>query len=110
MFSLKNHVVLTKYRLGGKLQTAVPLTRIKTHTRVIAANSYVEGLFSSAGALELYLKNKVVLYSTESIVSQLGVKSIPKTAITTRVRGIAKNPVDHPNGGRANTKGSFKTP
>lgn len=26
------------------------------------------------------------------------------------VRGIAKNPVDHPNGGRANTKGSFKTP
>lgn len=26
------------------------------------------------------------------------------------VRGIAKNPVDHPNGGRSNTKGSFKTP
>lgn len=26
------------------------------------------------------------------------------------VRGVAKNPVDHPNGGRSNTKGSLKTP
>ena len=26
------------------------------------------------------------------------------------VRGIAKNPVDHPNGGRSNTKQPFKTP
>lgn len=26
------------------------------------------------------------------------------------VRGIAKNPVDHPNGGRANTKQPMKTP
>ena len=25
-------------------------------------------------------------------------------------RGVAMNPVDHPNGGRSNTKGSFKTP
>ena len=29
---------------------------------------------------------------------------------TIKVRGIAKNPVDHPNGGNSNTKGSFKTP
>jgi len=29
---------------------------------------------------------------------------------TVKVRGIAKNPVDHPNGGNSNTKGSFKTP
>ena len=27
-----------------------------------------------------------------------------------RVRGIAKNPVDHPNGGRSNTKQPLKTP
>ena len=26
------------------------------------------------------------------------------------VRGIAKNPVDHPNGGRSNTKQPLKTP
>ena len=25
-------------------------------------------------------------------------------------RGVAMNPVDHPNGGRSKTKGSFKTP
>ena len=27
-----------------------------------------------------------------------------------RVRGIAMNPVDHPNGGRANTKQPLKNP
>ena len=27
-----------------------------------------------------------------------------------KVRGIAKNPVDHPNGGNANTKGSLRNP
>lgn len=32
------------------------------------------------------------------------------SGVSLHVRGIAKNPVDHPNGGRANTKGSFKTP
>ena len=32
------------------------------------------------------------------------------SGVKLQVRGIAKNPVDHPNGGRANTKGSFKTP
>lgn len=31
-------------------------------------------------------------------------------SINLGVRGIAKNPVDHPNGGNSNTKGSFKTP
>lgn len=27
-----------------------------------------------------------------------------------KVRGIAKNPIDHPNGGNSNTKGSLRTP
>lgn len=42
------------------------------------------------------------------VVAKLHNYRFKKTLL--RVRGIAKNPVDHPNGGRSNTKGSFKTP
>lgn len=33
-----------------------------------------------------------------------------KTRSLCKVRGIAKNPIDHPNGGNSNTKGSLRTP
>lgn len=62
------------------------------------------------GSLELKLLNTLKI--AESIL-HLGspTRSFEKSAgVVSQVRGVAKNPVDHPNGGRANTKGSFKTP
>lgn len=37
-------------------------------------------------------------------------KTLYKNKFFKSTRGVAMNPVDHPNGGRSKTKGSFKTP
>lgn len=53
--------------------------------------------------------NKTYLYIGSNIsVIGYSSKRLKKTILS--VRGVAKNPIDHPNGGRSNTKGSFKTP
>ena len=55
-------------------------------------------------------KNTYFLQKSEFFIGKSLKDKTNAVGITSRVRGIAKNPVDHPNGGRANTKGSFKTP
>lgn len=45
---------------------------------------------------------------TQTLRRKAGLQILPR--VRCKVRGIAKNPVDHPNGGNSNTKGSFKTP
>ena len=85
------------------------------------ASSSSSGTYSvvssvSGGSVSLKLPSGAVT-AKKQIVSYLGQNIIiPKLSnyrykkTLLRVRGIAKNPVDHPNGGRSNTKGSFKTP
>lgn len=75
---------------------------LKTFQNMIALND---------GTLKLLLAHKTIFLSKTFFL--LGITSKFNTRNVTRVssvRGISKNPVDHPNGGRANTKGSFKTP
>ena len=40
----------------------------------------------------------------------LGKASLIRQNKTLQVRGVAKNPIDHPNGGRTRGKNSFRTP
>lgn len=48
------------------------------------------------------------IFSNKMVLAKSGFKNKVKTF--GKVRGIAKNPIDHPNGGNSNTKGSFRTP
>lgn len=48
------------------------------------------------------------LYNKDIVVSKAGPNS--RLGNKPKVRGVAKNPVDHPNGGNSKTKGSFKNP
>jgi hypothetical protein len=67
-------------------------------------------IFHPNGSLVLLLGNKVNLSQITGCIGIPSSLSKKQIGVTSLVRGIAKNPVDHPNGGRANTKGSFKTP
>jgi hypothetical protein len=74
--------------------------------------------FTRQTAVALMSYDNQLLVPSKNISASGGSFIVGLSSLTTRskvqptsiVRGIAKNPVDHPNGGRANTKGSFKTP
>lgn len=73
--------------------------------------SAVTGHINSAGFLIIKLGGgEVKLLNTKFSIGVPSKDRTNNTAITSHVRSIAKNPIDHPNGGRASTKGSFKTP
>jgi hypothetical protein len=94
--NLTNTPITDVYTLGGKIFAK------STSARVAADAQGLTYLQLPTARIKLSYANAML---ASSITSRL-----PTAAITSRVRGIAKNPVDHPNGGRANTKGSFKTP
>lgn len=70
----------------------------------------------SDGVSQILLPSGTQFFNTHSYQTLLYVKGFcvvntrHNHLINTKVRGVAKNPVDHPNGGRSNTKGSFKNP
>jgi hypothetical protein len=85
--------------------------KISESTKQIGLLSSVTAYINSEGFLVIKLHNKEIKFMSTTLT--LGLSSKERTnhmAITSRVRSIAKNPIDHPNGGRASTKGSFKTP
>ena len=57
---------------------------------------------SNVGRVSNYYQNNTVLGNAR------GTRKKKKKAIS--VRGIAMNPIDHPNGGRANTRRPMKNP
>ena len=53
-------------------------------------------------------KKEVILFKYQGSIFEQNQYASPKKKII--VRGIAKNPVDHPNGGNSNTKQPLRTP
>lgn len=79
----------------------------------LATRSYQIGVVRPDGSLIIRHRIKPLKWSLQKsnfIVGSPAALNTKHYGITSIVRGIAKNPIDHPNGGRANTKGSFKTP
>ena len=99
--------------MGFQLNSLNILSNVKIadSMKQIALLSSVTAHINSEGLLVIKLRDKETKFISTTFT--LGLPSKERTnhmAITSRVRSIAKNPIDHPNGGRASTKGSFKTP
>lgn len=87
------------------------LCYIYNKSKIYGSRSSIVSSFQPSGLLLVRLKGKTtLLHQTTSIMGLPLNRGNKTTGVVSKVRGIAKNPVDHPNGGRANTKGSFKTP
>lgn len=105
-----NHVIFSKFFIKTFALRPLPLVTITCNRSVVGSFSFRTSWLDNAGLLEVRGAKPLYFYNTYSILSKESDIYWKPNAITSRVRGIAKNPVDHPNGGRANTKGSFKTP
>ena len=81
----------------------------------LLSNSFGTGVsyafFQNDGSIQLKLMSNIKIFTESTFILGLTTKFNTRNInLVSSVRGISKNPVDHPNGGRANTKGSFKTP
>jgi hypothetical protein len=108
-----NHYINYIYGMKFQLNSLNILSNIITSysNKQIGLLSSVTGYINSDCLLVVKFAKKEITFITSTF--NLGIPSKERTnhmAITSRVRSIAKNPIDHPNGGRASTKGSFKTP
>lgn len=79
--------------------------------KIFGIQSFKSISFQHNGLLHIQLSSKTILLTQSSFILGISTKfNTRNIGRVSSVRGISKNPVDHPNGGRANTKGSFKTP
>ena len=103
------HMDLMKPKLIG-LNLAAGIV-VNNSSKVYGLKSPKSLIFYLDGTINIALKSKQLITTTSvftlGILNKFNSRNIGRVA---SVRGISKNPVDHPNGGRANTKGSFKTP
>ena len=98
----------TKFTYGLSSGSAIikvkPKKKLKLEKVKLSSGSYLY-LFSNTlcifGVLTDFKKNKLVRGKYGVYWSKL---------FTTKVRGVAKNPVDHPNGGRTKSKSPEKSP
>ena len=87
------------------------LTFNESFKKVFGLKTFKALVCMKEGCVLLQLSSKQIMLTTSQFIVGLTSKfSTRQIGQIASVRGISKNPVDHPNGGRANTKGSFKTP
>lgn len=104
-----SHNVLSLYALQDATHNL--MCYVQSGSKVYGSRSSVISTFHPTGLLTLKLKGgSISLQQTMSVIGTPSKQHNKVSGLVSKVRGIAKNPVDHPNGGRANTKGSFKTP
>lgn len=97
------------YKLIGS--NLVTHFRPKNSYKIFGTNSYQIVTFQNDGSIQLKLMSKIKTFTESTFILGLTTRfNTRNISLVSSVRGISKNPVDHPNGGRANTKGSFKTP
>jgi len=85
--------------------------RSKRSYKIFGTNSYQIVTFQNDGSVQLKSMSSIKIFIESTFLLGLTVKFNTRNInLVSSVRGISKNPVDHPNGGRANTKGSLKTP
>ena len=97
------------YKLIGN--NLVTHFRSKRSDKIFGTNSYQIATFQNDGSIQLKLMSSIKIFTESTFILGLTTKFNTRNInLVSSVRGISKNPVDHPNGGRANTKGSFKTP
>lgn len=108
-YQINTYKIYSTLKANTLWAAPTPIFNIITGKNRLASRKPLIGFFSKNNELELFSSKKKLLSASFYI-------GLPETfnyhtySITSRVRGVAKNPIDHPNGGRANTKGSFKTP
>lgn len=87
-----------------------------SRTAYLRLNQTYLGTYNSSITIKRQVRGgtEVLLPSGTVTVLPAGTVSLLKITTTRKkapiVRGIAKNPVDHPNGGNSNIKKPFRTP
>ena len=107
---IQGHILLSSYLIGPKNSQTLPLTQVCSGSARLGLKTTLFGVFKPSGLLHFTNTRLPQVLGSTSWFGFNRPLTVQHTGITSKVRGIAKNPVDHPNGGRANTKGSFKTP
>lgn len=107
---ISNHYLTTSHTISPKNSQTLPLHDIVYGSRILGSKTTLFGVFKASGVLVLTNRRLPNIPASTLWFGFSSKLTVQITGITSKVRGIAKNPVDHPNGGRANTKGSFKTP
>ena len=110
-FRWQDHHIYSLTTMKFNLNTPSVLSTLSFKSKKIGLLSFLTGTLDFSGLLTIKVSKKnILLYKSSFFLGMPSKDKSTKVGITSRVRSIAKNPVDHPNGGRANTKGSFKTP
>ena len=105
-----NHLFFSKFKLKDNWFGSLSVTNLLLQNKKIGNSSVVTITLNRDESVSMRLNKVFFFFESSSIISKKISRSFKTWGVTSRVRGIAKNPVDHPNGGRANTKGSFRTP
>lgn len=107
------HHIFYPHNLPYKLIGTNVISYIKYNEtkKILALKAPKSATLQPNGSINVLLGSKqLIIYQSSFIIGILQHVSSRNISRVSSVRGISKNPVDHPNGGRANTKGSFKTP
>lgn len=105
-----NHKILHPFLVPQLTGRQLPISNLAVGSKVYFTAVPKIGTLTSDNVLEVRGSNNLRFAKSNVMLGTSAKSHVPSVGVTSRVRGIAKNPVDHPNGGRANTKGSFKTP
>lgn len=106
-----DHSIYHLSKMKFTINSPSVLNTLCFQTKKLGLLSFLTGTIDFDGLLTVKLfKKSVFLHKSSFFLGMPSKEKSTKIGITSRVRSIAKNPVDHPNGGRASTKGSFKTP
>lgn len=100
-----NFIIFNVFNFAVSFGTRIIINRFFNNGQLVVLKLPSKKTLIVSSKLHGLLGRNDNIFYNRTILSQFkqGVQKI-------RVRGIAKNPVDHPNGGRSNTKQPFKTP
>lgn len=107
---VNNLSVLTSFSLPFITKTRLLFSCVELPTKKLCMTTSKPGYLSLDGSVQIKINKVEKFWPSKAVLGSIIKGQVHSHGITSKVRGVAKNPVDHPNGGRAKTKGSFKTP